>query len=179
MSKLNEYSIHFTGLKEGKHEFIFHIKKDFFSEFPNEDINDADINVKVNFEKNARYLALDFSLKGNVQTTCDRCLDNLKIDIDYSPSLHVNFGDENSDLTDIDDVMTLSRSEEKLELAKHLFDYIMINMPIQRVHSDYSEQYEGCNPEMIKQIEKYELGESSDNEGEIDPRWEKLKNLYN
>lgn len=179
MSKPDDYSIHFIGLSEGKHKFTYHITKDFFTHFYNSDINDADITVSVDFEKKPRHLLLHFKLKGKILTICDRCLDNLTVEINYSPNLHVNFGDETSDLTDIDDVMTLSRSEEKLELTKHIFDYIMINMPIQKVHSNDNDSSERCNQEMIQQIEKYKLGNNSSNKNEIDPRWEKLKSLYN
>lgn len=177
MSKLDQYSIQFSGLKAGKHEFDFKIEGDFFSHFENTDIVDADILVKVNFEKNERHLALAFDLQGTVKTTCDRCLDFLELEIDYAPELYVNFGEETSDLTDIDDTMVLSRSEDKIELAKHFYDYILLNLPIQKLHPNDEEGNSTCDPEMLKKIEKYEAGQES--KEETDPRWDKLKNLYN
>jgi hypothetical protein len=51
MSKLDQYNIQFSGLKAGKHEFEFKIGKDFFSHFENTDIEDANIEVYVDFEK--------------------------------------------------------------------------------------------------------------------------------
>ena len=162
MSKLDQYNIQFSGLKAGKHEFEFKIGKDFFTYFENTGIEDANIEVYVDFEKNERYLALDFHLEGTVQTVCDRCLDDLNIEIDYAPRLYVNFGEETSDLTDIDDTMILSRSEDKIELAKHFYDYILLNMPIQKVHPDDKNGASTCNPEMIEKIEKYELGQDGE-----------------
>ena len=47
----------------------------------------------------------------------------MELEIDYSPSLYVNFGEETSDLTDIDDTMVLNKSEDKIELAKHLYEW--------------------------------------------------------
>ena len=179
MSKLDQYNIQFSGLKAGKHEFEFKIGKDFFSHFENTDIDDANIEVYVDFEKNERYLALDFHLEGTIQTVCDRCLDDLTIEIDYAPRLYVNFGDETSDLTDIDDTMVLSRSEDKIELAKHFYDYILLNMPIQRIHPEDEDGDSTCDPEMIEKIEKYEAGENDQDNKETDPRWDKLKGLYN
>jgi uncharacterized protein len=179
MSKLDQYNIQFSGLKAGKHEFEFKIGKDFFSHFENTDIEDANIEVYVDFEKNERYLALDFHLEGTILTICDRCLDDLTIEIDYAPRLYVNFGDETSDLTDIDDTMVLSRSEDKIELAKHFYDYILLNMPIQRVHPEDEDGESTCDPEMIEKIEKYEAGENESESKETDPRWDKLKGLYN
>ncbi|MDF1548753.1 MAG: DUF177 domain-containing protein [Bacteroidales bacterium] len=177
MSRLSQYDIHFSGLKPGKHEFEYEINKDFFSFFENEDIVDADISVLVNFEKNERYLALEFDLQGVVKTICDRCLENIELEIDYTPGLYVNFGDETSDLTDIDDTMVLSRSADKIELAKHLYDYICLNLPIQKVHPEDENGESTCNQEMIKKIEQYQLGNVESEE--TDPRWDKLKNLFN
>ncbi len=178
MSKKDSYSIQFLGIAEGKHQFDFRVNKDLFVQYEEDSIEDADINVVVNLEKSVRHLLLNFNIKGSITTICDRCLDTLKLDIDCSPHLHINFGDYTSDLSDIDDIMTLSRSEEKLDLSKHLYDYIMLNIPIQKTHNENSGSE--CNPEMLEQIEKYEIG-NSDNieETEIDPRWEKLKHLYN
>lgn len=177
MSKLSQYNIQFSGLTAGKHEFEFEIGSDFFSHFDNTEINKAEIGVYVDFEKNERYLALDFHLEGVVWVNCDRCLEEIEIEIDYAPRLYVNFGDETSDLTDIDDTMILSRSEDKIELAKHFYDYILLNMPIQKLHPDDEEGYSTCNPEMVEKIEKYKAG--SNDSDESDPRWDKLKGLYN
>jgi uncharacterized protein len=179
MSKLDQYNIQFSGLKAGKHQFEFEIGKDFFSHFENTEITDANIGVYVDFEKNERYLALDFHLEGTIQTNCDRCLDDLTIEIDYAPRLYVNFGEETSDLTDIDDTMVLSRSEDKIELAKHFYDYVLLNMPIQKIHPEDEDGLSTCNPEMIQKIEKYELGQNNEDSEQTDPRWDKLKGLYN
>jgi len=177
LNKLRQYSIQFLGLKDGKHNFEFEVGKKLFEAYGNSEILDADIVIKVHFEKSTSYLSLLFDIQGIVQTTCDRCLDPIDIEIDYSPELYVNFGDETSDLTDIDDTMILARSEDSLELAKHFYDYIILNMPIQKYHPDNEDGSTTCNPEMIKKLEDYMAGD--DNNGTIDPRWEKLKNLYN
>ncbi len=177
MGKSGDYSIKFLGISDGRHEFNFHINKDLFLQYDNDSIKDADIEITVDFEKNVRFLSLSFDIKGSVETLCDRCLDTLNLNIDYSPALHVNFGDYTSDLTDIDDVMTLSRSEDTLDLSKHFYDYIMLNIPIQKVHSQ--ENGDKCNDEMLARIEKYEIGNNNLEQDEIDPRWDKLKHLYN
>ncbi len=177
MSKIDDYSIKFLGLSEGIHRFDFHVNKNLFSQYGDGIIEDADINIKVELHKNVRFMSLSFDIKGQFSTTCDRCLDTLNLNIDYSPALHINFGDYTSDLTDIDDVMTLSRSEEELDLSKHFYDYIMLNIPIQKVHSE--ENGGKCNEEMLAQIEKYEIGNNNVEQDEIDPRWDKLKHLYN
>ncbi len=177
MSKLNQYTVHFAGLKEGKYDFKFEIGKELFAYYQNSDITDAAILVEAIFEKKTSHLSFQFNIEGTIQTTCDRCLETIKLEINDSPELYINFGEETSDLTDIDDTMTLARSEDKIDLKKHFYDYIILNLPIKKIHPDDEHGNSTCNPEMIKKLEQYLS--HSENDSEIDPRWEKLKNLYN
>jgi uncharacterized protein len=177
VNKLKQYSIQFLGLKEGKHDFEFEIGKDLFEAYENSEILDADIVIKVDFEKSKNYLSLEFDIQGVIQSTCDRCLDPIEIEIEDYPNLYVNFGDETSDITDIDDTMILSRTEDSLELAKHFYDYICLNIPIQKYHPDKEDGSSTCNPEMLEKLEKYLAGDEKDET--TDPRWDKLKNIYN
>jgi len=177
VNKLKQYSIPFLGLKEGKHEFEFEIGKELFEAYENKEITDADIIIKIDFEKNKNYLSLEFDIQGIIESTCDRCLDPIEIEIEDYPKLYVNFGDETSDITDIDDTMILARSENSLELAKHFYDYICLNLPIQKYHPDNEDGSSGCDPEMLEKLEKYLAGDEETDS--TDPRWDKLKNLYN
>jgi uncharacterized protein len=177
VDRLRKYTIHFSGLKQGKHSFEFKIDKGFFEDFENSEILDAEIGIDVDFEKHSNYLSLNFNISGIVVSSCDRCLDPIDVEIDYSPVLYVNFGDETSDITDVDDTMILARTEDTLDLAKHFYDYISLNIPIQKYHPDNENGESTCNPKMIEKLKNYSIHNEKVNE--IDPRWDKLKNLYN
>ena len=177
MNTLNQYIVHFTGLKDGKHDFSFEIGKDLFTFYENKDIIDAHITATAIFEKKPSHLSFHFNLKGKIKTTCDRCLEELEIEVEDSPELYINFGESTSDITDIDDTMILSRSEDSIDLSKHFYDYIIINLPIQKIHSVDDNGESTCNPEMLKKLESYRVQES--NQEKTDPRWDKLKNLFN
>jgi uncharacterized protein len=173
----NEYIIFFAGLKDGSHGFSFKIDKRLFEKFGNKEIEDAGVNIEVILTKKPNHLKFDFEISGFITTFCDRCLETLKVEIEDYQELYVNFGDSTSDLTDIDDTMILARSEVKIDLAKHIFDYIILNIPIQAIHPDDEMGNSTCNPEMISKIEKYKWN-GQDNKG-ADPRWDKLKDLLN
>jgi uncharacterized metal-binding protein YceD (DUF177 family) len=177
LDRLRKYSIHFSGLKQGKQNFEFKIDKGFFEDFGNTEILDAEIDIDVEFEKHSNNLSLNFSITGIIVSSCDRCLEPIDVEIDYSPVLYVNFGDETSDITDVDDTMILSRTEDTLDLAKHFYDYVCLNIPIQKYHPDDENGESTCNPEMIEKLKNYSIHHEMDKE--IDPRWDKLKNLYN
>jgi uncharacterized protein len=177
LSRLNQYIIHFSGLKEGKHDFKFEIDKSLLIEFGEDEITNADIIVDVVLIKKSNHLAFAFDINGMVTTVCDRCLGLLHLEIHDSQELYVNFGESTSDVTDVDDTMTLAKSEEKIDLAKHFYDYIVLNLPIRRIHPDDEDGNSTCDEEMLKKLEEYE-GDDTNDEG-TDPRWDKLKNLLN
>jgi uncharacterized protein len=176
-SKLNQYYIYFSGLKDGKHNFEFKVDQSLFSLYGDQDIIDAKVSIDVELEKKTNHLSFGFNIVGNVIVACDRCLGEMEIEINYSPVLYVNFGETGSDITDIDDTMVLSRAEGKIDLSKHFYDYIILNIPIQKTHPDDENGNSTCNPEMLKNLEKYSVKEAE--KDKTDPRWDRLKNLYN
>ena len=178
MKEDSKYSINFIGLSEGKHEFSYQIAKDFLEDYPETEIKDLDFDVKVIMEKTSRHLGFEFHIEGAAMVQCDRCLDNFSIDLSFDKELYVIFGDETSDLTDIDDRMILSRKENEIDLSKHLYDYINLQIPIQNIHPNNEKGESLCNIEMLEKIEKY-MGSEESPSNQVDPRWDKLKSLYN
>ena len=172
----NRYNIDFLNLKEGKYELSFSIDKSFLDIYQNTDINDLDISVKTDLEKTSRNLILKFDIEGKINVQCDRCLDNFDLPIKYNTKLFINFGEETSDLTDVDDTMVVSKSENSIDLSKHFYDYIILQIPIKKVHPDDDKGESTCNIKMLEHIENIQ---DNDDTESIDPRWEKLKNLYN
>lgn len=176
MKKEDKYNISFSGLSEGKYHFEFRILKDILSEYGLSDINDVDIDANVEMIKTSGHLAFDFSFKGKINLQCDRCLEYFDYDLDFTDHLHVDFGEETTDLSDVDDRMVLSRKENSINLAKHFYDYINLQVPLKKVHPDDENGNSTCNHKMLEKLEQYL---DSDEEEHLDPRWEKLKNLYN
>jgi len=172
----NKYIIDFLGLSDGKHKFNFSIDKSFLDIYQNTEINDLTISIETELEKTSRNLIFNFKINGKLNLQCDRCLDNFDLPIKYKTKLYVNFGKETSNLTDVDDTMILGKSESSIDLSKHFYDYIILQVPMKKVHPENEEGESTCN---IKMLEHIENTENNDDTKSIDPRWEKLKSLYN
>ena len=71
MRKLKEYDISFAGLKQGSHQFDYHIDKHFLELFAFDEVNDIDQIVTVLLEKKSNLMELHFSSKGTVNVNCD------------------------------------------------------------------------------------------------------------
>ena len=173
---MNKYKIKFRGLSEERHSYNFKINEDFFKQFPEAEIKKGNVLVDVEIQIRKDVLILDIELKGTVQVLCDRCLDNYYQNIRYSTKLFVEFGYENSDISDADNKIMLSKKEDELVLDKHFYDYIHLSLPYQRFHPEDENGNSECNIEMITKLDELS---SEKKEIKIDPRWDKLKGLYN
>ena len=160
-----DYTISFSGLSIGEYEFDFEVDNTLFEEYENEDILGADVSLNVLLKKEERMMSFDFSFEGVLNVLCDRCLDPLNIDVRGVNTLFVKFGEENKE--EDDDVIIISNKENKIDLSQYIYEYILMQKPMQCVHKEGE-----CNKDMLDRINKIdEITES------IDPRWESLKDI--
>lgn len=174
-SVLNTYSIHFKGLKVGKHTFNFEIDNKFFEAFEDGEIKQGDLNVDVILNRQSLMLDLFISIKGHVQVTCDRCLEDFDLPISYEGSLYVKFGESRSD--EGEEIIILTNEDSEINIAQYLYESICLSLPIQRYHGMKGTKTK-CNKEMIKKLKSLltDSPKKEENE-EFDPRWSKLKDI--
>jgi uncharacterized metal-binding protein YceD (DUF177 family) len=177
MKNKNVCILKFSGLKEGTHDFQYKIDKKLFENYESSEIHDADVDINVNLIKRKNMLELNFDINGKINVSCDRCLGDFDIEISYQTELIVEFGEENSDLSDADNSITIAQSEHELILDKHIFDYLNICVPYRKVHPKDENGNSTCDIEMIKKLEELETKDID--QEETDSRWDKLKELYN
>ncbi len=177
MNKLVDYIIPFRGLEEGFHTFNYEINDNFFSNFEYSEIEKGKIQLEVILDKKNYLMHFKFKFSGYVEVQCDRCLGMYNQNIANSADLYVKFAEKSSDISDIDDIMYLSYSENTIDLSHHIYEYISLCLPIRKIHPPDKNGNNTCDEIMLEEIEKHaiEPAESSVN----DPRWEKLKTLMN
>ena len=171
---LKEFDIEFKGLKEGKHTFTYQINKDFFDNFENSLIEDGKIEAKVLLDKHSAYLNFEFRVKGEILTTCDRCLEPITLHISNAGKLYVKFGDEFEEQND--EIIVLPLDEHCINVGQYIYEFIALGMPMQVVHSNKSKN-DQCNKEMLTKLNQFSSSSQSKEEDEIDPRWNELKKL--
>jgi uncharacterized metal-binding protein YceD (DUF177 family) len=172
---LNTYSIHFKGLKVGKHAFNFEVDDRFFDEFDEGEVKKGKLHVEVLLNKQSQLLDLTISFEGSVEVVCDRCLDNFDLPISYKGSLYVKFGEDKAD--EGDEIIFLSVDDSEINLAQYIYESICLSLPFQRYHGMNGTKSK-CNKEMIKTLKSYLSNNSEKEETEdTDPRWNKLKDI--
>ena len=174
MNYLSQYTIPFSGLKEGKHLFDFTADQRFFAGFEESEIEKGSVNIQVELEKRSTYLRLTFMLEGEVELICDRCLEAYLQPIKSSNIMLVKFSETETD--DGDEVIYIHPGSYQVEVAKLIYEFIVLSIPIRHVHPEDQDGNSLCDPEMLKKLDEYKANDLADNDP-IDPRWNDLKNI--
>lgn len=176
MRKFKEYDITFSGLKQGKHQFDYHIDRRFFELFDYTDFASVDQRVSVILEKKSTLMELTLSSRGTVNVHCDVTDEPFDLETQGNMYILVKFGEEYND--ESDEILILPYGEFQLNVAQYIYEMIVLSVPAKRIHPEVEQGV--SKSEVLKQLEKYSVKEQEEtSDGEGDPRWEKLKSLLN
>ena len=176
MKSTNEYLIPFIGLKLGKHQFEFKINKKFFDEFSFDEFENCEVNVEVVLEKKTTMLELNFKHKGTVYVPCDLTGEPFDLPIKGKIKVVVQFGDEFNN--DNDELLILPHGEHQIDFSQYIYEMIVLSVPQKRVHPGVKDGT--LKTETLLKLNELQVKEIKDEvkkEDDIDPRWDKLKQL--
>ena len=176
MRKLKEFTIPFVGLKLGKHQFEYKIDNKFFEHFEYDEFNSADVTVELLLEKKTTMLELTFKASGTVNLYCDLTSEPYDQPIESELFLVVKFGEAYND--ENEDLLILPHGEYEVNVQQYIYELIVLAVPSKRVHPGVLDG--SLESEVLKKLEELSPGEKEIKaEEDIDPRWDKLKNLLN
>lgn len=175
MSGLKQFDIDLKGMVSDKLRFTYNLTDDFFSAVESEEPSKGNLTAEVTVRKTMQ--AFDFTVKcnGYVIVSCDRCLEEMKLDINTEDCFIAKFGEEdNYD----DDIVTVSEAKGIINIAWLVCEFISLAIPIQHIHKDGE-----CNKEMAEKLKEHIAGNAENKSGKdssdkpVDPRWEELKKI--
>ncbi len=197
MSK-SEFVIPFIGLKIGNHVFEYDIDNAFFEGIELSIIHRGNVHVRLELEKKETMLIGIYHVDGVVTTDCDRCTDDIEVEVEREYQIIYKIG---GDPSDDETLVTLEKDAYEIDVKMNIYELIAVSLPLRSVHKK-----EECNPEMLALLDKYVINSSEeddeedddwddeeddsdfddededddsddDNNDDIDPRWSILKNL--
>lgn len=178
MDKFRKYNISFSGLKTGKHEFVFEADEKFFDLFETErEFTKANIKAEVLLEKHSTFLDIQLKSHGTVNLICDISTEEYKQEISNEMKILVKFGETYDDSNE--EIITIPFGDSEFNIAQLLYESVMLAIPMKKIspevknHPEYAELLEKFSP-------KYEEDTpEAEEEKEVDPRWAALKKLNN
>jgi len=177
MRNLAAYTIPFVGLKLGKHQFEYEIDNEFFEHFEYDDLNSSNVKIDLLLEKKTTMMELTFKASGSVNVNCDITNEPYDQPIEGSLFLVIKFGDEFND--ENEDLLILPHGEFEVNVQQYIYELIVLSIPLKRVHPGVEDGT--LDSEVLDKLEELSINnnENKSDEDEIDPRWNKLKNLLN
>ncbi|MFV5687591.1 YceD family protein [Flavobacterium sp. ZT3R25] len=179
MSKTKEYLIPFVGLKLGKHQFEYQISNAFFEIFDYNEFQNSDIKVNVVLEKKSTMLELSLKHKGTVNVPCDLTSEDFDLPVKGKMKLIVRFGEMYN--SDNEELLILPHGEFEVDIAQYIYEMIVLSVPLRRVHPGIKDG--SLNTEALTKLKELTIKEQKkehkqeQKEENIDPRWDKLKQL--
>lgn len=174
MGKFTAYNIPLKSLTPGDHAFDFHLDKLFFENMEFSDARNADIDVALKVVYRNDIYALHFQFSGQITVPCDRCLDDLAIDVNTSYDITVQYGDDYND--DSDQLLIIPHSDNSLNVSYMIFDTVVLAIPLKHVHPMGK-----CNKAMSAILRQHQADDPdaapTDDIDAVDPRWEALRDI--
>jgi len=188
VGKFSLYNIPLKSLAEGTHKFEYVLDDQYFKLIgdADSDIKRGKVNVEVSVKRVSSTFEFSFTVNGGVFVPCDRCLDDMTIEIDTKNRLIVKFGKEYSE--ESDEVVIIPEDEGELNIAWFLYEFVTLSVPMKHVHPPGT-----CNKVMTSKLNRHKARSSDDSEdsddmdddiddgdisdGGSDPRWDALKGL--
>lgn len=167
---------------EGIHEFDFQIDDSFFQNFEdNEIVQKGNLTIRVQMNVGANLIEVDFHIKGIVELTCDRSLEQFDYPLDFEETMIYKFGGEEKEINE--DVIMITRDTPSVNVAQLIYEFIILAIPTKKIHPDFVNELDNDDPNIAGGYIILDNDENPDTESEedtpIDPRWELLKKLKN
>ena len=172
LKSLRTYSIPFTGLKLGKHDFDYEIGNAFFDEFEYSLVKKADLKCHVGLDKQETMLILNFNIQGTISVTCDKCLAEYPHKIDIQEQQIAKFSEEEID--EDEEVITLTKNDHEINIAGLIYEYVNVAAPFIASCGDEGNT-PWCDKEMLDRLKA--LTPDNDQQDKTDPRWDALKKI--
>ena len=174
------FIIPLNGLKQGRTRFSWKAGAEFFRNFDNKDIKDAEILVDVEVEKSSTYLGIDAEVSGNLTVACDRCGADVSLPVRSRISQSIKFGTEPVSGEEIvvseeDERETVYLPEDggELDMSQTVYDFACLALPMKKVHPDGE-----CDPVALRFLSGEDFVPEERNEDKAESPFAVLKGLF-
>ena len=125
------------------------ITDDMLASVENTLVKGGQLTASVTAQKAPEGLRLTVRTAGKAVVECDRCLDDMEVDIDTTNVLSVQTADR---FEDADDIIYIEKDQKELDLWPMVYDFIALALPVTHVHPEGQ-----CNKEMTEKLKQYTI----------------------
>ena len=186
MGKFDSYKIDLRSLPLGVSERSFLLDNDFFAKVEAEEIQKGKLKVDLLINTTEASFEFNFTIEGIAIVSCDRCLDDMELPISTMGRLIVKLGKEYAE--EGDDIVIIPEEEGSINLTWFMYEFAALSIPLKHVHlpgkcnRDMSSKWKKHTAKTEDDVEDFGIEDivvtdDNDEVGDVDPRWDALKNL--
>lgn len=164
----NKYTIPLTGLPFGHTDYQYVIGDSFFGDRDYSEVQNGVVNLRLGIEKMETMFILTLNFEGNVILQCDRCGEDYSQPIEGSAEIYLKYGAENDN--EDEDVIFITKNDSEFDLSDLIYEYIILSLPIHRVHENESE----CNQEVLDMLYHEDENASDGYDEETNAAWKEM-----
>ncbi len=157
MDVLDSYKIDLKDMRAGVREYRFAVDDTFFEAVGGTLVKNGKADVGMQIREREGACVFTFHIKGTVRVPCDRCLDDMDVEIETERVLTVKLGDE---YADEGNMVTLPYEDAVLNVAWIIYEYIVLEVPLTHVHEPGH-----CNAGMMEALAAHLVASSEESDG--------------
>lgn len=167
MELYERFSLPISGMDDGVHLYHFKVGEKFFKGFEQSPIGQSQIQVDVEVDKRPDMLVFWFDIQGTMTESCDRCLAAIQLPIQGRHRLIGKLGSGEEEA----DVFYLSPELTSLNIAKFIYEYCALSVPLKKTYDCQSDENPPCDDSVLN-TQEGDFDDDSNN-----PIWDQLKDL--
>jgi uncharacterized metal-binding protein YceD (DUF177 family) len=152
MKNSRVFEIAWQGLKLGEHELIFDLDDKFLIwKYPETEYKQLNVQIKVTFDKQVNFFMFHFNIDGSLIVPCDRCGEEFELSLwdEFDLLVKLNDVEDEDQIEEEADVVFISRSETVLDISDWLYEFLMLSIPLQKIHPQDAKGNDTCNPDVL------------------------------
>ena len=176
MNHRRAYEIAFVGLKPGIHHFDYQVDDKFFKHYGDQDFSNCKAKIKLELEKNNSFMLLKFDVDGTAEVNCDRCGNELKLQLWDEFRMTVKLVDEPDAMNEQEedpDVYYISKTESHIYVGDWIYEFINLSIPLNHVNCDNLKDEKPCNQDILNRLTRQKVKKQVAK----DPRWDNLSKI--
>ena len=170
---LKEYDFKLLSLKNKIHTSHHQVDDGFFSCFEFSPIEKGKLSIDISLDKTDNMLHFDVAIDGVVELVCDRSLEPFDYRLEKNATIVYKYGEEYKELAD--DLIVIPENTQVLNLANIIYELIAVEIPFKKIHPELITEWDLDNEDSMAIVYQDEKQNTNNEEDEIDPRWEGLK----
>jgi len=174
MNVLSPFSIPYKGMGDGIHNLEYDVDDVFLKEFESSHLDNGKFKVLIEFDKRSDHSVLHFDIEGYTKTNCDRCLEKIKLPMFGEYVLHIKHSEEGDNT---DEIVYIHPETSVLNLAKYVYEFVLLSMPIIKSYDCEYDEEPPCNFEILDKMNNLGDDQEVDSPNEGGGIWSSLKDI--